>query len=313
MKKSLLFLATILSISLLSSCGESTTGTGDATDSTATTTTEGIPTEKQAICLWPKVGVREMADPNAAGNNSLATAVFGERVEMLGQTEKVGDKTYIKIKLSDGTEGWVNEYLFAQKAKLAAITKMTSIYERPDQMTLIRDKKAEFGEIVAVMNKEGDWIQVLGKKKSIKGYILGDDHYVTNEKDLRAAIARDHALDLSGQEKKDYLDLIVRNTDFTGSIFQMDAEAMLDELNKPVELAEDELMITGDKVNIRSEPDSEMENAIAQLNNGDICKVIATGDMVTIGDKTDYWYQINHPDVEGWVFGAFTSRAQQPQ
>lgn len=71
-----------------------------------------------------------------------------------------------------------------------------------------------------------------------------------------------------------------------------------------------ELLITGDRVNVRAAPrldakvvtQVDIQNGYAQLEVSDFFE--------TIGEKTDFWYKIDLGEGKnGWVFGAFTTAA----
>ncbi len=68
------------------------------------------------------------------------------------------------------------------------------------------------------------------------------------------------------------------------------------------------ITIAGTNVNIRETPGTTAK-VLFQLTVHDDCLLLETGKKETIGEKTDYWYMIRFNDREGWVFGAFTSRA----
>ncbi|MEM9935755.1 MAG: hypothetical protein AAF824_19170, partial [Bacteroidota bacterium] len=124
--------------------------------------------DDQAICLWDGAGLRD-GPGRGEKLTYLSTIYFGEQVELLGASELVEstNRTYLKVRLSDGEEGWVHQYLFAENAYLAAILGEAEIYRRPDIMTF-KDDNFERGEVVTVMEEKGEWIKLVGmeRKKS---------------------------------------------------------------------------------------------------------------------------------------------------
>lgn len=309
MKNFLTYLFLGLFAAFLVACGGKD-NSGDSHDQDTDTQTDDENDRHAAghgstICLWGEVGLRD--GPGRNGVKYLTTVYFGERVESTGDTAVVegDDRIYIKVKLSDGTTGWASRYLFAENAELGAATKLTTVYKRPDLVTAT-DKKLNFGDIVAVIKEEGDWVEVMGKEKSINGWIKGGDHLTTEGDDVSVAILRNRALaKANANDKKKALEAIVENSDFANSIFASDIPEMLDELDPMKKLQEGQLMITADNVNVRSSPNTEEENKVFQLNNGAICDILEVGDEANIGGTTSNWYRISSSKGEGWVFGSF--------
>ncbi|MCB9230481.1 MAG: SH3 domain-containing protein [Bacteroidia bacterium] len=294
------FLLALLGIFLFS-CGGNANSSEDQDDYSVDMADDS---PGSTICLWPEVGLREGAGRTP---KYITTVYFGEKVESTGDTAIVegDDRTYIKVKLSDGTTGWANRYLFAENSRLGAITNLTSVYKRPDLVTNT-NKKFDFGEIVAVGKSEGEWVEVVGKEKSIAGWIKGEDHLTTEGTDVSVAILRSRALAISNPtEKKKALEDLQENSDFRNSIFVADLADLIDELDPMKRLKEGQLMITADNVNVRSSPTTTEENKVFQLKNGEICDVLEIGDEETIGSQTDNWYKISCTKGEGWVFGSF--------
>jgi len=72
----------------------------------------------------------------------------------------------------------------------------------------------------------------------------------------------------------------------------------------------EELIITGTNVNVRASS-STASAIVTNLLKDTKCEIIGKTQATTkIGEKTDYWYYIKYKDKTGWVFGAFTSKAQ---
>ncbi len=149
--------------------------------------------ERRAICVWPVVGLRrEPGRKNYTSDrqkNYLVPIYYGERVEYLGvfDTVKSENRVYMRIRLQDGQEGWVNEELFEKNGRLAAMTQEAEIYRRPDLMTL-RDDKVLPGEIIVVLERKDDWVHISGYKKASKGWIKLDRKFTFEQDDLMTAL-----------------------------------------------------------------------------------------------------------------------------
>lgn len=157
--------------------------------------TLGIEHGNVAICVWPVVGLRRepgrkdyTTGPNPQ-SNYLVPVYYGERVEILGDTDTVEseNRVYMKIRLQDGDEGWVYEELFEKSGRLAVMTGESELYRRPDLMTL-RDVGLQKGEIVVILEQKDGWIHVSGSKKARKGWIRGVSGFSFKQDDLKVAL-----------------------------------------------------------------------------------------------------------------------------
>ena len=263
-----------------------------------------------AISLWDKGSLRDGSGNGAKWINSVS---FGEEVTLLGDTIFIPeeDRTYWKVKLSDGQTGWVHSYLFAKGAETAAILNSAMLYKRPDPLTAT-DKKLEHGDVVAVTaNHEDGWMHVYGKEKKKVGWVKVGEGLTRDKSDIAAAVMMNRAMaETSPTKRKEKLSAILSNPDMDASAFAQNIQSLLDEeMAEPV-AASDELVITGDRVNIRREPSTTGDNIAFQLDQGSVCKVIKKGKMEEIKGNKDYWYNISYNGEEGWVFGSITSRKQ---
>lgn len=68
------------------------------------------------------------------------------------------------------------------------------------------------------------------------------------------------------------------------------------------------LMITGDNVNVRSQPSTDAK-VVTKLQKDESFEILDKSEAYqTIGTETDYWYRIEKEGNPVWVFGAFTSQ-----
>ena len=139
--------------------------------------TPAIPTSLRAICIWPGAGVRREPGKKKFTRdnqtNYITSLDYGEMAELLGESDTVkseSNRVYIKIRLLDGKEGWVDEYLFEKHARRAVITQELELYRRPDLMTL-RNVRLLPGEIVVTIEQRDNWIHLSGREKKKKGWI----------------------------------------------------------------------------------------------------------------------------------------------
>ena len=185
--------------------------------------------EVPSVCVWDGASVRADASMKAKWISAMA---LGEKVTWLGE-EKIDstdkNRRFLKIRLSDGTEGWSSEYVIATDAKPAVVYKEAPVYRRPDLLT-VTDVVFEPMEIVAITGSDGDWIEVVGKENAKKGWIQSK-LVSTKDTDVAVALLAGKALaEKKDEKKKEKLQSIIDNTAFAGSIFIEDLEMKLKEM-----------------------------------------------------------------------------------
>ncbi len=174
----------------------------------------GIP----SVCLAENTPV--ISEPFQIGMK-ISTLALGEKLMYMNE-EKINpaDKNnkYLKIKLSDGKDGWVQESSLAKDAKPAVTICKTTIYLRPDLVT-ITNKQFEPMEFVAVSAPQNDWCEAKGQDNKKTGWIK----YIytsQREEDITVALLAIKALAETKREaKKDKLTAIINNPAFASSIF----------------------------------------------------------------------------------------------
>ncbi|TAE54307.1 MAG: hypothetical protein EAZ89_06735 [Bacteroidetes bacterium] len=310
----LLGMLSLFAISAASCTGDKLSGKG-LLEETADPTQ--IPIEKVAICVWDEAGLR--AETHSKRNtlkgksNYLATIYYGEKVEIVDpQAEAVvsENRSWIKVRLKDGQEGWVNEYLFEKNARLGVMTGPAEMYRRPDLMTL-RDEKVEAGDIVVVMENQTDWVHVSGREKRKKGWLRLEGNLSLNMKDVKAALLMYKSKQERDPAKRiEKLTHILEDKELTGNALQPAIESAIEKIRQEAPgsvLPSEKLFVTHPQINFYSQPIDEQGYIKRQLKQGEVCEVISKGERTTIGEMYDYWYKVRSGTDEGWVYGYFTS------
>ena len=238
----IIFLCLILSAAITSSCQKAQEQ--QEAQQEPTPVVEEVK-EVPSVCIWDGASVRADASMKAKWISAMA---LGEKVTWLGEdkidsTDK--NRKFLKLRLSDGTEGWSSEYVIATDAKPSVIYKEAPIYRRPDLLT-VTETVFEPMEIVAITGTDADWIEVVGKEGKKKGWIQSK-LVSTKDMDVAVALLAGKALREKNKKKmKDKLQSIIDNVAFTGSIFIEDIELKLNELQpEEVEMQEaDSLSVT---------------------------------------------------------------------
>ena len=234
------------------SCNSSSSSAPDAAPTEEIATVEEQVPEvltTPAVCVWDKVSVR--ATPEKKGK-WVAALSLGESLTYLHEEKKDAaddDKSYLKVRLTGGQEGWTRKDFVIADAKAGVFVREVSLYQRPDLLTKT-DKVCEPMDIVAITEDQGDWIKVRGKRSQAKwleeGWVKADN---LSERAIDIAVAKfgRKALALEDQEeKKAALQEIIDNSDLKQAAFLPTIQSKLDELEgyEPVtELVDDDYLI----------------------------------------------------------------------
>ncbi len=139
-----------------------------------------------AVCIWDGLYFRNAPSRQAA---FLSTLNLGESMVFLGQTVKdsLSDNLeYLNVVLSDGTVGWAAKSGIITGATPAVVTTETPLYKRPDLLT-ISDKRLKAMDVVAVCEKDDDWVKVAGERNRFEGWIKNRD-VSRNKEDIALAV-----------------------------------------------------------------------------------------------------------------------------
>jgi len=283
----------------------------EATDEAASRSIDAATSDIQlGVCLWPEAGLRSIAG-RSKDAKWIAGMSFGEVVTLTGNAEEAGERNYLEMELSDGKLGWSYEYLFAVNALRAAATGTVDVYGRPDLSTF-DGKQFERGEIFAVVDgskNENGWLEVFGKEKKTKGWIKENTNYSTEETDVNVAIMFSRAmLEKNPIAQVEKLEIISKGSAFANSPLMNIVNEKLEEIKQLTALPANQLMVTTDNLNARSEPNTETENVLFKLQSGDVCNIIERGSRAEIRKMNDYWYLVEKDGNEGWIYGYFTSK-----
>jgi len=243
--RNLLIIAVALSVFACGGAGNTeseSTATSDSTAVEEETTAKEVP----AVSVWDKVSVRDAASEDGKWLTSLS---LGETLTYLGeeQTDKK-DKTYLKVRLNDGTEGWSRTEFVIPEAEAGVFVNQTDIYNRPDLLTKSDDQFSKM-DIVAIKNTQDDWAEIVGKptgEKWLKSGWVKASNLSKKQVDIAMAKFAKPVLDAEGSEEKvEKLEEVLNNQDLTASAFTPDIKEALDEL----------------KLNATQDNESEMEEA----------------------------------------------------
>ena len=181
------------------------------------------------VCIWENTPLRETPENNGKW---IASISLGEKSEYLDEEKEVanGDKTlkFIKIKLQDGKEGWVQSDFVVLNSQPAAIINEAEIYSRPDLLTKTGKTFSKM-DIVGLKLEQNGFVEVIGKRKEGKWIESGwikPTNISTSDIDIAVSKYAGKALVIKdATEQQNAIKEIINNSDFAGSIF-------MDELKK---------------------------------------------------------------------------------
>ncbi|MDH5804380.1 MAG: SH3 domain-containing protein [Gemmatimonadota bacterium] len=190
----------------------------DSADTQETSEPESQVVATPAVNIWEGAGFRE--EPKSDGR-WLSSLALGERVTFLGETATDSaddDREFYRLRLSDGREGWTVAYVVVLEAEPAAISEATSIYRRPDLLT-VTENQFEPLDVIAVTGREGDWLEVVGNRRQKSGWIKSSS-VSDDQVDIAVATLATNAFaedDMADRQTK--LEAILENSAFSTSLF----------------------------------------------------------------------------------------------
>lgn len=182
----------------------------------------GSDSEIPAVCMSDKANV--LSKPSKKEGKVISSISLGEKLMFLDDKEEdEKGKTYIKVKLLDGNEGWILSDLVAINAKPAVILEKVDIYSRPDLSSLSK-KSFEEMDIIAISSKKDDWLEVVGKRnkaKNLEKAWIKDKGYSEGTTDIAVAVLINRVLQKNNKtEKLAELNAIINNENFEGTTFR---------------------------------------------------------------------------------------------
>ncbi len=209
-------------------------GANQEADTTALVVEEAEPAT--AVSVWKStVSVRVEPGANAKWVTSVS---LGERFQYLGESRKVttddGERTWAKIQLLDGKEGWILQDFIMIGGQPAAVLKdNTPLYKRPDILTKSDKILAKF-DVIGIKG-EGAFVEFKGMSADDTWFTSGwikSENINTNPVDVASAVYIRKALSLDDEDEQlQELKVIYNSSDFEGSYFLTDLEDMIRELD----------------------------------------------------------------------------------
>lgn len=184
--------------------------------------------EVTAVCIWDGTSLRSI--PKVKGRY-ISGISLGEQVTWMGiartDTSTSRKVEYLKIRLSDGTEGWASSSGIIRDASAGAVVQKTYVYLRPDLLT-VTEKYFEPMEMVAISKEQEGWLEVVGSQRKKKGWIRNDGGVSVEKADVAVAILASKAFEISNDsERRNKLKSLIENPQFENSVFISALRTML--------------------------------------------------------------------------------------
>jgi hypothetical protein len=176
------------------------------------------PAQNAIVCVWDGVPVRETPEKNGKFLSSLN---LGEVITDLNELKiDASDKNreYVKVRLSDGKEGWALTYGLIKNAFVAVVKTNVTMCKRPDLLTItaVTLKPMDF---VAVSNTIDDWIEITSDQKKKTGWIK-KDAITTSKEDITMSILINKSLTVKdGKSIIEKYKSLIAASPFPNSIF----------------------------------------------------------------------------------------------
>lgn len=240
-KKSILLLAVCIAYSGIQyGCGEKKSADKSAADSKQieASKSDAVPehkvaAQKEIVCVWDGVPVR--ATPGKSGKY-LSSINLGEVIADLGESvvDSADKREYVKVRFSDGKEGWAPTYGLIKNASVAAIKTDATICKRPDLLTITKIVLKPM-EIIAVTTAKDEWVEIASEQKKKVGWIY-KDAITTNKEDVTTAILINKKLAEKDEKTiAQKYEAIVAEAPFPNSVFITEIRKQLETMSAATE------------------------------------------------------------------------------
>lgn len=133
--------------------------------------------QDMAVTAWDRIGI--MSGPSKTSSQIAAIHFGTDEVRLTLETLQVQEdkkRTYVKVVLPNGTEGWVNQYLLIPNGSAAVVKTYSNVYQNPvDGVTMVRGVDFDAGEPVILTLFSGPYAYLTAKEKKKAGWVLAEN------------------------------------------------------------------------------------------------------------------------------------------
>jgi hypothetical protein len=223
--KSLLLLLTIVGCSNLENAQNNETAEVEIVN----------PDTVKAVCVWNNISVRSLPSGDARWLTALSLGEEIESTQIIEIDSANENREYVRVLLADKTEGWALSDFIIVESIPVAVKSETPIFERPDLLTKT-DKVFSPMDILAVKQKQDDWLQVVGRKftenRLTSGWIKSNE-ITENKIDIAfAKFAQEALIKDDKAEKLAALDELLKTEELYKSVFYASVERMYNQMER---------------------------------------------------------------------------------
>jgi hypothetical protein len=274
---------------------------------------------RSALAITPGLPLWSL-DPS--GLSLLETIPIGEKLALLGQTEKAAqggkERSFLRVRRASGTDGWVRADFVVSSAILAVITTDGAVIYSSASNTAATTESIPRMTLVAIASDTAGmgFIRVTcydqKAKMLLKGVLLRNEGVSALPADVQAAILLQLAASAKNEKQRQaFLGSAI--TDYPDSIFLTDLRQALNPQAAAAVApaapaapdtapAADAMRVSGDAAKVFDAPDADAGKVLATLPRGQQVQTEeVTVQSFTVGGQTAPWYRIRDP--AGWVFG----------
>ncbi|NOQ23968.1 MAG: hypothetical protein GQ564_01280 [Bacteroidales bacterium] len=204
---------------------------------------------KQTVCIWNGVPVRETPSKDGKWVSSIS---LGETVTFLGKVAIDSldrNREYLYVELSDGKVAWANSYGLIVDGKIAVLKEDAPIYKRPDLLT-ITENTFDRMDVLAIEETKDEWIKVVGEKKKLLGWIKYNTVTESKEDIAFSIMVSKELKEKDGSLILDKIEEFIEKTPYVNSIFISYLKEALAESKIIEEIATEEIIEESDSVTI---------------------------------------------------------------
>ncbi len=145
---------------------------------------------QEAVCAWDKIPVLIAPDKTSA---QVGYVRFGtDPVKTTYETITVQEdykRTYVKIILADGTQGWINQYLLVNNGEAAVVKYDMNLFQNPvDGVTKVKGGELKSGEPVIKTEFNGPYVHIVTKNKEKSGWVPAESLVFGKEEVVNALL-----------------------------------------------------------------------------------------------------------------------------
>ncbi len=194
-----------------------------------------LPDTVNAVCVWNNISVRSLPSGNARWLTALSLGEEIQSTQIIEIDSANENREYVRVILADDTQGWALSDFIISESSPVTIKSETAIFERPDLLTKT-NKSFEMMDIVAVKEKQGEWLQVVGRKfkenRLTTGWIKSAE-ITENKLDIAfAKFAQEALIKDNNKEQLAALDELLKTEELYNSIFYPSVERMYEKIKK---------------------------------------------------------------------------------